>query len=107
MADGARTGVSGEIFVSDGCEVMTLYLGSERADRKGREDGEIASWHDVDDCAPLIPPPPAGGGGWGWGGRGGGGGGGFLPHTRFSAAVLYPHPALRATLPTRGRDDSN
>src|ERR1700676_1713819 len=35
MADGARTGVSREIFVSDDCEVMALYLGSERANRKG------------------------------------------------------------------------
>ena len=34
--DGARTGDFGEIFVSGDCEVMALYLGSERAKRKGR-----------------------------------------------------------------------
>jgi hypothetical protein len=32
-------------------------------------------------------------------------GGGLLPQSEFlRTAVRYPHPALRATLPTRGRD---
>src|SRR6185312_12087144 len=37
--DGARTGASVVIFVSD-CESMALYLGSEHAKRKGLKSGE-------------------------------------------------------------------
>ena len=36
--DGARIGASGEILMSEDCEVMALYLGSAGTKRKGLED---------------------------------------------------------------------
>src|SRR3981081_3271729 len=47
-ADGARTGVCSESFMSGDCEVMALYLGSAGGNRKGRR----ARWTIT---APVVP----------------------------------------------------